>query len=130
MSSAGDTQIALGLALMGLTVEWRRQTHPGLRKLGLFRPGMGKHGSEEAPDPGWERGGQGSLPGGDVINKSKTVSQAPLMNILIASHPHRHAGLHSPGRGSCLCHRQQRAGLGIAGAGSGEGMEGRGLAHT
>ena len=91
---------------------------------------MGKHGSEEAPDPDWERGGQGSLPGGDEINKSETVSQAPLMSILTASHPHRHAGLHPPGRGSCLCHRQQRAGLGAAGAGSGEGMEGRGLART
>lgn len=130
MSSAGDTQTALGLALMGLTVEWGRQTHPGPRQLGLLRPGMGKHGSEEANDPGWERGGQGSLLGGGEINKSKTVSQAPLMSILTASHPHRHAGLHSPGCGCCLCHRQQRAGLGIAGAGSGEGMEGRGLART
>lgn len=41
--SAGDTQTALGLALMGLTVQRGRQTHPRQQQPRVIRPGTKKH---------------------------------------------------------------------------------------
>lgn len=73
----------------------------------VLSPGMGKHGPVEAPDPGCKREGQGGLPRGGETSRSETVTYIPLKSTLSASCPHRHAGLHASGRGSCLCHRQQ-----------------------
>lgn len=52
MSSAGDTQTALGLALVGLIVHHGRQTHPRQQQPEVVRLWMGKHRTEEAPNPG------------------------------------------------------------------------------
>lgn len=54
MSSPGDTQTALSLALMGPIVLQERHTHPRQQQPKVVRPGMGKHRTEEAPNPGWK----------------------------------------------------------------------------
>lgn len=87
MGSAVDTQRALDLALRGLPVPWGRPTHPRQRQPRTVRPGMGKHRPEEAPDPGWKRGGQGGLPRGGEASRNETGGRTPPKSILVASRP-------------------------------------------